>query len=65
MELLQRSLVETITGACDGSINLNASQLKELLKLANSAARQSQKQPEHPARTNLTRTWTFFIQPVS
>ena len=65
MELLQRSLTETITGACDGSINLNASQLKELLKLANSAARQSQKQPENVKAVWTASTWTQLADRLS
>ncbi|KAL1709805.1 DNA polymerase phi-domain-containing protein, partial [Schizophyllum commune] len=65
MELLQRSLVETITGACDGSVNLNAAQLKELLKLANSAARQSQKQPENVKAVWTASTWTSLSDRLS
>ncbi|KAL1735154.1 DNA polymerase phi-domain-containing protein, partial [Schizophyllum commune] len=65
MELLQRSLAETITGACDGSVNLNAAQLKELLKLANSAARQSQKQPENVKAVWTASTWTQLADRLS
>ncbi|KAI5899852.1 uncharacterized protein SCHCODRAFT_02525003 [Schizophyllum commune H4-8] len=65
MELLQRSLADTITGACDGTVNLNAAQLKELLKLANSAARQSQKQPENVKTVWTATTWTQLSDRLS
>ncbi|KAL1748073.1 DNA polymerase phi-domain-containing protein [Schizophyllum fasciatum] len=58
MDLLQRALVETLSGATDGSVNINAAQAKELLKLAHSAARQSQKMPENVKNAWTPSTWT-------
>ncbi|TRM61838.1 DNA polymerase phi-domain-containing protein [Schizophyllum amplum] len=58
MDLLQNSLSETISGACDGTINITATQLKELLKLAHSAARQSQKLPASVKTVWSPSTWT-------